>query len=319
MEGHFSCPSLGGSHEGWPSWQVVMQMRGEGNTSCVQRNKSLIGLMPAQQSRNHHWLPRCLMRPWEGANDNLVTAFSRQPWGLSVMRRSTKSLGSEMDLHTVEILDKPDILEGIFGKIEGSFSVARDRAFAGGVGCLSADDREIIAFFVAFLKFRHPDALKSSSAQSSNDFALNLKNVLPAADPSLAAYVSNEVGTYIALKAATEFSYSLVPNITGLEWRIVDFSGMELKLVLADQPLRFSGKGGAIENFTLPIGPNHLLAGGVFPASQSLMFADEFKDLLAARIVSQQFRQAVNFVVAHERAPYEQLAGEIMGGSIARS
>lgn len=145
--------------------------------------------MSHQASRNHHWLPQCLMRSWEGS-DNLVQSFSIQPWGLSSKRKSTKSIGSEVNLHRIDLLDEPNLVEAVFGGIETRFADAKWKAINKGITALDRNERENFAFFVALLANRRPEKNREISTDADSGFRNALGDELFNADRHKAAHVT---------------------------------------------------------------------------------------------------------------------------------
>lgn len=251
------------------------------------------------------------MRPWEGS-DNLVESLSIQPWGISSRRKSTKAIGSENKLHTIDLLEEPNLIEAIFGEIETRFADAKRKAINEGIPILNKNEREHFAIFVALLGNRRADKIKAAANKADDGFAQNLDDKLFKVELCEAKRITKDLGNYIALRASMEFAAEFCREIVRLEWRIIDFSGITLKLVLADRPMRAWGEDGKLARLTLPLGPDHLFVAGRFPAHEEIIFGDKFRELLAVDIVGQQFRQAANFVVACTRNPYIKLAESIM-------
>ncbi|MGV6874816.1 DUF4238 domain-containing protein [Pseudochelatococcus sp. B33] len=267
--------------------------------------------MSRNPSKNHHWLPQCLMRPWEGS-DNLVESFSIQPWGLSSRRKSSKAIGSENNLHRIDLLEEPNLVETIFGRVESSFADAKCKAINKGISALNRNEREEFAFFVALLSNRRPEKLKVTSMEAANSLMKNLGDKIVSASPYQADMVTKNVGKYVAIRASIEFAAEIFPEIVRLEWRIIDFSDIPLKLVLADRPVRAWGEGAKLTQLTFPLGPDHLFVAGIFPPHKEIIFGENFREVLAIDIIGKQFRQAANFVVACSREPYFKLAETIM-------
>jgi hypothetical protein len=129
------------------------------------------------------------MRSWEGS-DNLVQSFSIQPWGLSSKRKSTKSIGSEVNLHRIDLLDEPNLVEAVFGGIETRFADAKWKAINKGITALDRNERENFAFFVALLANRRPEKNREISTDADSGFRNALGDELFNADRHKAAHVT---------------------------------------------------------------------------------------------------------------------------------
>ncbi|MEQ8394551.1 DUF4238 domain-containing protein [Thalassobaculum sp.] len=268
---------------------------------------------------NHHWLPQFLMRPWCDEK-GLVTSFYRPHTKVVANRRSPSALGSEDHLYTVVSAANPDPYyfekEVMTRASDTPGAVMRDRLLSGDIPLPGSLARMEFVRFMLFLFLRRPDVIKTQKAASEDQIygkARKLEEALKDLDPTyyerhFAEKVEATKGTgeYIALHAALSVvvKHEFVPIIAAREWRVLDFSGSPLDLIMGDGPVQIYTRGDQFDRLEMPLSPRHLLMVGSNEFfARDVTIRETYRKNLAERSNRTQLKRSRVFAVATGLGP----------------
>lgn len=272
------------------------------------------------EPRNHHWLPRFILRPWCG-NDGLVTSFHRPRDKVVWKRMSLKALGSERDLNTSQWkgLGDPQVIEKeIMSKgLDEPAAKVRNRLLTGGGNQLTGGERNDFTAFLISLPLRHSGWIRpiqeSAEVNLREAFrelprtvdgvtrTMTEKEATHIYDKILAGYI-NDIALIEMVKIGVNSQYSRA--LKELQWRVFKMLPSHPELVISDRPIQTWGDNGQLERLIIPISPKVLFVAGTPDYFENEpILQEEFREVLAVRSIGDQFRQAQRFVVARNLGP----------------
>ena len=231
--------------------------------------------MARQEARDHHFVPRTLLRPWlvEEADGDLDLHgywWDEKQAKLVCKRRGLKSFCFQIDLLSLKAhnLGRDAIERLFFGEIDTKGAAARDVLLTDGAPRLSEDQRCDFARLLLSLDARRPAIVKRLRAEGTSYLANELDSdprirtamaVFDNEKPS--SYVERELGWSLEDQALTVIQ-GLVDNpkvgkrLINAHWGVKRLGSFDGSFVLSDRPLiRTLGydKPGAI--WALPLTP----------------------------------------------------------------
>lgn len=232
--------------------------------------------MPVQQSHNHHFVPKLLLRPWlidepTGHLNLWGYRWDTERRRLILKRRGLNSFCCQIDLLSLRAhhLGRDAIERFFFGEIDTKGAIARDILIESGPGGLSGDERCDFARLLLSLDIRRPKIVDDLRTKGQAHLAHELdtaREILAAmqeagiSEPP-SSYVENQLGWYLQDQALLVVQ-KLVDNpavgqrlING-HWYIRRLGADDGSLVLADRPLiRIHGYDRPGATWVLPLTP----------------------------------------------------------------
>jgi len=260
------------------------------------------------------------MQPWVSEIDGRVESFYRHPLKVASSRKSLKSIGSEANIHTLNVLDdeKKNHIEKEFQKAEEQYAIVRDLIKANRFLEITPAQRGSFAFMLWSLPLRRKVKFLNGSRESSDGWRESLKDLIERnlqeekITTRYAEDLIDSLGKGIYFDALLEFSKEMAVNLCKLNWFIFRFDHPTLDLVLSDRPLSrkvdFSGN----LVFKMPITPKHLFVASNQILTEEVEYRLEFSEMLLVKTIGEQFRQSSRFVIGVKRDPYIKLAEAYM-------
>ncbi|NWG45057.1 MAG: DUF4238 domain-containing protein [Alphaproteobacteria bacterium] len=233
--------------------------------------------MLKQESKNHHFVPQFLLRPWEveprpGQRDLRGYWWDQTRIALACKVRGVRSFCFQIDLLTLR--DHPlgrDAIERIFfGPIDTKGAAAQDVLMRQGPNELSGDQRCDFARLLLSLEARRPLVVNRLRTMLRDHLASELD-----ADPEIRAamveqgisepassYLEKQHGSLLEDSALT-IVQNLVENpeiggqLINAHWGVRRLDDLDGSLVLSDRPLiRIHGYDKPGANWVLPMNPH---------------------------------------------------------------
>jgi hypothetical protein len=232
--------------------------------------------VPMQESRNHHFVPKLLLRPWLVQEANGY----RNLWGywwnaerrrLVQKRRGLNSFCCQIDLLSLQAhhLGRDAIERFFFGEIDTKAAIARDTLVDSGPHGLSGDQRCDFARLLLSLDIRRPKIVNDLRAKGQKHLAHELDTDLEILAAMRKAgiheppssYVENQLGWCLQDRALLVIQ-KLVDNpavgqrLINAHWYIRHLGADDGTFVLADRPLiRIHGYDRPGATWILPLAP----------------------------------------------------------------
>ena len=207
--------------------------------------------MTTQEARNHHFVPKFLLRPW--CIDDLLHGYWWNPHRdkLDCKIRGLNSFCFQLDLLTLHAhhLGRDAIETVFFGEIDTKGATARDHLLASGPSGLSNDQRCDFARLLLSLEARRPINVKkireqqrflADSLDSDPEILEAMANEGLVETPS--EYYEQETGTFFEDIALVTIQ-NLVENpkvgikLINAHWHVVRLGNFDGSLILSDRPL----------------------------------------------------------------------------------
>lgn len=264
---------------------------------------------------HHHWLPQFLVKPWCDPEGRVVR-FYKPHDKIVTGRKSRKGLGVTEDLYRlnwVHIQETASVETDVLAKgLETPTALVRDKLLQGKVDSLTPLERETFATFVAVQALRAPRLIRphqDHSEKTWKDFLLNgMKKkvdgefVLMTPEEAQAKYAKDFAGYGRDMILLAMFDIARSPDflgaLLGLTWRVFDVSSGGLELPLADEPVMLVKDSARVIFAALPISPNHIFVAAREKYFEDLIFEEQYRQVLALRICSEQCRRANDFILA---------------------
>lgn len=232
--------------------------------------------MAFQESRNHHFVPKLLLRPWliEGSTSQSVLCgywWDRRRKQMRCKRRGLNSFCFQLDLLSLSAHRQGrDAIEKVFfGEIDTKGVIARDILLTHGPAKLTEDQRCDFARLLLSLEARRPVTVERLRADGPAHFARELD-----ADPEIRAAMAEHgfdvtPSSYVEDQLDWCFedrSLAVIQELTdnpkvgqrliNAHWAVKDLGAHDGSLVLSDRPLiRIHGYDRPGATWVLPLTP----------------------------------------------------------------
>lgn len=229
------------------------------------------------ESRNHHFVPKLLLRPWlvrepTGHHNLWGYWWDAERRRLVLKRRGLNSFCCQIDLLSLQAhhLGRDAIERFFFGEIDTKGAVARDILVETGPSRLSVDQRCDFARLLLSLEMRRPAIVCELRTKGREHLARELdtdREILAAMretgiSEAPSSYVENQLGRCLQDQALAAIQ-RLVDNpdigrrLINAHWHIRRLLTDDGTLVLADHPLiRCHGYDRPGATWVLPLAPN---------------------------------------------------------------
>jgi hypothetical protein len=269
--------------------------------------------------KNHHWLPRFLLREWADGSTGKVMCFYRPHARVVVSPQGTKKIGASEWLYTAgwSGYDDPNFVETSFmaKAIDTPAARLHRRMLAGEVDTFGFEERQLWTWFMLLLLARHPGMIRARQnaqeeswkkffvedliGQTPTGYALPLDRA-----EAEAFYNQHFVGSGrdLVLQAMANYPREspYYPDIMRLEWRVLCLNEAAIHFLLADNPITMWGDE-HIRRLWMPLAPDALLvAGDRHYISNAVELRERFREVLALDVMRHQFKQAREFVIGKD-------------------
>jgi hypothetical protein len=280
------------------------------------------------ESLDHHYVPRCLFRPWEDDNRKVWVYEKRGSRVLPPYRQSTKVICVERELYSYT----DSVPEDRRNLIEKNFFSAVDGAAAKVIrklikldSNLSAEESSAFATFIASLRVRTPEFFTAQSREGEEKFRRILSDKSKLKPEEIEALHGKTL-----LEIVEEKNPTLIPNypkeiiintlsgrlgerVFNAKWKVRRVNCNEFDFLLSDRPLVLAnGENRGDFLFGLPISPKH-----VFFAANNENFLEkidactpeELVQKMNISVVQQAKRKAFAQSKAHKMRFFENRLG----------
>jgi hypothetical protein len=269
--------------------------------------------------KNHHWLPRFLLREWANGNAGKVMCFYRPHARVVASPQGTRKIGATEWLYTAgwSGYDDPNFVETSFmaKAIDTPAARLHRRMLAGELDTFGFEDRQLWAWFMLLLLVRYPGMIRAEQDAREESwkkfFVEDLIGQTPTGYELPLDHAGAEAfydqhfagsGRDLVLQAVVNFPREspFYPDIMRLEWRVLRLNEAAIHFLLADNPITMWGDG-AVRRLWMPLAPDALfVAGDHHYLSNAVELRERFRESLALDVMHHQFRQAREFVIGKD-------------------
>lgn len=272
-------------------------------------------IVMTNKSRNHHFVPKLLLRPWlrqEAGNQKVLCGhyWNDRRGQLDKKCRGLDSFCSQLDLLTLKSrVTDPDALERIFfGEVDNKGAIARDILLKSGPQSLTKDQRCDFARLLLSLDMRRPVIVEKLRKEGTETYKTALDS-----DPEILSAMTNagieEMPSryYERIKGvsledkAVDTIQKLVDNpevgkwLINAHWYVQHLGEHDVSLVLADRPLiRIHGYDHPGAVWVLPLTPKAAFIAVNHPKNLKNM----------QRVTPQRFTKQTNYSSVQQAERY---------------
>jgi hypothetical protein len=269
--------------------------------------------------KNHHWLPRFLLREWADGSTGKVMCFYRPHGRVVASRQGTRRIGATEWLYTAgwSGYEAPNFVETSFmaKAIDTPAARLHRRMLNGEISAFGFEERQLWVWFVLLLLVRHPGMIRArQDAQEEHWKKFFIEYLigqtptgytLPLDHAGAEAFYDQHFagsGRDLVLQAAVNYPREspFYPDIMRLEWRVLRLSKSAIHFLLADNPITMWGDE-HIKRLWMPLAPDALFVAGDHDyLSKAVELRERYRESLALDVMRHQCRQAREFVIGKD-------------------
>ena len=269
-----------------------------------------------QKSREHHFVPRFLLRRW-GVSNKLIASYRAENGEIRTRALGVGAFCKELDLLTIKAHGvAPDALEKqFFGHVDSRGALVMQKLLKDGPDNLTADERSDFTRLLLSLETRYPKTvarLRSEVAEQLREQLDNDPQILQAvADPGEvrrpSEILEEHSGTDFSSRALL-MAQSLVENrsvggrLINAIWRVYHLGPTDGTLLLADRPLfRWKGYHDPACFWMLPLTPRAIFIAANNP-STARAFDRASRQRFCKRANENTIAQVVRYIFAVDKS-----------------